>query len=62
MGRKGTQREGEGLYVVEILRREEGLRKKASRKERLNEVPVAVGIDGRLDVFVACIKTEIQNT
>lgn len=41
---------------------EVGLRKKASRKERLNEVPVAVGIDGSLDVVVACIKTEIQNT
>lgn len=39
-----------------------GLRKKASRKERLNEVPVAVGIDRKLDVVVSCIKTEIQNT
>lgn len=41
---------------------EVGLRKKASRKESLNEVPVAVGIYGRLYVVVACIKTEIQNT
>lgn len=41
---------------------EMGVRKKASRKQRLNEVPVAVGIDGRFDVVVACIKTEIQNT